>query len=105
LTRYAVERILTQLVDLAVGINGHVSAVLVGRVPEGYRDSFALAATAGVISEDLAAELAPSAGLRNILTHEYATIDLTIVARSLPRALDGYRRYVGQMARYLSTGS
>jgi uncharacterized protein YutE (UPF0331/DUF86 family) len=101
LARHAVERILTQLVDLTVSINGHVAAIRLGKGPANYRESFELAAKAGAISPELARELAPSVGLRNILTHEYASIDLEIVASSVSRALDSYRRYTTQLARFL----
>jgi uncharacterized protein YutE (UPF0331/DUF86 family) len=101
LTRYAVERILTQLVDVAVSVNSHVSAALAARGPADYRESFELAARAGLISEPLARELAPSVGLRNVLTHEYVGVDLAIVAGSIGRAVDGYRRYVEEVARFL----
>ena len=101
LTRYAVERILTQLVDVAVSVNSHVSAAFAGRGPADYRESFDLAARAGLISESLARELAPSVGLRNVLTHEYVGVDLAIVAGNIGRAVDGYRRYVEVVARFL----
>jgi len=55
-----------------------------------------------VITPELAAELAPSAGLRNILTNEYVTVDLNILARSLPIVADVYNRYVMDVARYLT---
>jgi uncharacterized protein YutE (UPF0331/DUF86 family) len=101
LTRHAVERILTQLVDLAVSINSHVATLQLGRGPGSYRESFELAAKAGAISPDLARELAPSVGLRNILTHEYAAIDIGIVANSVPRAVESYRQYITELARFL----
>jgi uncharacterized protein YutE (UPF0331/DUF86 family) len=101
LTRYAVERILTQLVDVAVSVNSHVAAAISGRGPADYHESFDLAARAGLISKPLARELAPSVGLRNVLTHEYVGIDLAIVASSIARAVDGYRRYVEEVARFL----
>ena len=55
-----------------------------------------------MITPELAAELAPSAGLRNILTNEYVTVDLNILARSLPIVADVYNRYVMDVARYLT---
>ena len=92
IVRHAVERIITQLVDLAVSVNSHISAAVAGEAPATYRDSFSAAANAGAMSPELAAELAPSAGLRNILTHEYATIDIGLVAQAVPevaRAIGG----------------
>lgn len=99
--RHAVERIITQLVDLSVSINSHIAAATHGRAPATYRESFAAAAAAGAIAGDLAAELAPSAGLRNVLTHEYVAVDLALVADSVPLAREGFRRYVAEIARFL----
>lgn len=56
-----------------------------------------------MISPELAAELAPSAGLRNILTHEYVAVDLKLVAGAVPLARSGYRRYVTETARFLAS--
>jgi uncharacterized protein YutE (UPF0331/DUF86 family) len=103
--RYAVERILTQLVELAVSVNSHIAAATLGRGPSDYRDSFTLAGRAGAISPDLAVKLRPSVGLRNVLTHEYATVDLGTVWRSIPLAVSGYRQYVREVAGFLGTPS
>jgi uncharacterized protein YutE (UPF0331/DUF86 family) len=73
MARHAVERMLTQLVEFAVSVNSHIAAVA-GSVPGTYRESFFAAADAGFISTDLAERLAPSAGLRNILTHKYVEV-------------------------------
>jgi uncharacterized protein YutE (UPF0331/DUF86 family) len=35
------------------------------------------------------------------LTHEYVGVDLAIVARSIDPAVEGYRRYVEEVARFL----
>lgn len=99
--RYAVERILTQLVDVAVAVNSHCVAALLSRGPADYRESFLLMVPAGVLDAPLAADLAPSVGLRNVLTHEYVSVDPSIVVRSIPLALVSYRRYVASVAAYL----
>jgi uncharacterized protein YutE (UPF0331/DUF86 family) len=100
LTRHAVERILTQLVDLAVSINSHVAASA-GKTPSNYRESFHAAAAAGLINVDLAQRLAPSAGLRNVLTHDYVDIDLGLVAGAVTAARRDYGEYVTAVARTL----
>lgn len=102
LVRHALERILTQLVESAVAINSHISASLLGRSPADYRHSFELAAQAGAITPELAARLAPSAGLRNLLIHEYGTIDLARVAAAAHLALSAYEEYVTSVARFLA---
>ncbi len=101
LVRHGVERILTQLVELAVAINNHVAAAL-GLTATSYKESFYLAAKVGMISGALAAELAPSAGMRNVLIHEYVHIELADVARSVPSAQQGYGRYLTEVAEHLS---
>ncbi len=42
--RHAIERILSQMVELAVSINGHISATVLNEAPKDYRSSFRLAA-------------------------------------------------------------
>lgn len=65
-------------------------------------ESFAAATKVGAVPEDLAARIAPSAGLRNILVHQYLDADLEIVAASVDRAIADYADYVGKVARWLS---
>jgi uncharacterized protein YutE (UPF0331/DUF86 family) len=101
LLRHAVERILTQLVELAVSVNSHVAATYVGQAPADYRSSFDLAVSAGLIDGDLSKRLQRSVGLRNILTHEYVTADLAVVARSVTEAREDYAAYVRAVAGWL----
>lgn len=72
-----------------------------GQAPTGYRHSFELAAEHGLISRELADELIPSVGMRNILVHEYLEIDIDKVAVAVKLARDGYRRYLGAVAEYV----
>ena len=99
--RHAVERILTQLVELAAAVNGHLAVGRLGRGAATYRESFRLAAQAGAVPHDLAERLALSAGLRNVLVHEYAQVDLALVARGVDLARTDYRAYVREVARSL----
>ena len=101
-TAAAVERLLSRLVDLAVDVNAHVTAAVLRVAPSTYRDSFALAARAGLLTEKLADRLSPSAGLRNAIVHEYVELDLDRVAASVPQALEGYDEYVGAAARWVA---
>jgi uncharacterized protein YutE (UPF0331/DUF86 family) len=71
-------------------------------VPGTYRESFGAVVAAGAINAELASQLAPSAGLRNILTHEYVAIDLEILTRSVPMVAELYRLYVESVAKYLT---
>lgn len=101
LAQLALERILTQLVDLAGDINGHVAAVLLGTAPGSARESFVLAGEAGVISPAAVDALLPSVGLRSVLTHEYVEVDRERVRRAAPLALEAYSAYVAAVRDWL----
>lgn len=100
-TRHIVERVLSQIVELAGSINTHIVASQLGRSPRSYADSFDEIARAGVLGEDLAAALRPSAGMRNVLVHDYLDVDHGKVSAAIPLALDQYGQYVKQVARWL----
>lgn len=100
LTALAVERILTLLVDLAFACNSHVAVAQLGRAPDSYADSFDLAARTGMVTAPLARALRPSAGLRNVLVHEYVAVDRAVVVAAVPVALEQYGQYVRQVAAF-----
>ena len=99
--RLVVERALQQVVDLAVKINAHLVTALGAPAPADYHSSFTALAAVGVIPAELARQLAPSAGLRNRLVHEYEEIDLDVVAYALPAAVDGFATFVTTVADWL----
>jgi uncharacterized protein YutE (UPF0331/DUF86 family) len=101
----AVERIVSQLVDLAASINAHVVAVLTAEPPATVRQSFAAASAAGLIDHDLAEQLAPSAGLRNVLVHAYVDLDVARLVAAVPLASEQYAEYVRQVARWVADRS
>jgi uncharacterized protein YutE (UPF0331/DUF86 family) len=101
LLRAAVERAVTQVVELAAQINTHVVTVSDRTPPAEYRESFAAAAKVGALSADLAARIAPSAGLRNILVHQYLDADLGIVSSSVAEVVADYSAYVREVAGWL----
>jgi len=99
--RYTAERILTQLVEVAVGINAHVGAALLGKVGSGYAASFDLAVQAGALSSDTARRVKPSVGTRNVLVHEYLDVDYDQVAAAALRAPEDYGDYIREVAGFL----
>lgn len=101
LLRHGVERVLAAVVDLAVAVNSHVTAAAGASLPEDYQSSFASAAAAGALPGELAAALAPSAGLRNAIVHAYLDIDLQRVAAAVPAAIHDFRAYVKAVASWL----
>lgn len=100
--RHVVERVLTQLVQLAVSVNSHVAAAEAGRSVTDYRASFDVMVEVGALTPGLAAQLKPSVGLRNIVVHEYVDVDLAVIAAAVPTARADYGRYVDELARWLA---
>ncbi len=98
----AAERILTLLVDLAFATNSHVSVAVLRQTPDSYRESFGLAARAGLIDRTLATALEPSAGMRNTLVHAYLDVDYDLVALALAAAPDLFAAYIGQVAGWFA---
>jgi uncharacterized protein YutE (UPF0331/DUF86 family) len=101
-TALAVERILTLLVDLALACNSAVASAVLGREPQTYEESFDLAARAGMITPELAAQLRPSAGMRNMLVHHCLDVDQAQVAMAVPRAPELYGAYAAQVAAFVA---
>jgi uncharacterized protein YutE (UPF0331/DUF86 family) len=101
-TQLVVERIVSQLVDLAAGINTHVLTTETGESPPDVRRSFTAVAETGLIDHDLAERLAPSAGLRNVLVHAYVDLDLARLVAAVPLASEQYAEYVRQVARWVA---
>ena len=99
--RAAVERPLQVIVGLAFDINAHLVAKTLGRSPETGRASFHDLVEAGVLDEALAATLAPSAGLRNVLVHHYVDLRMDLIADAVRTVGDGFPAYITAVARYL----
>lgn len=66
-----------------------------------YRDTFLLLAELGVYSKDFAEQIGRSAGLRNILVHDYNDADRKIVHGSITSCLQDYHQYLEYVHRFL----
>ena len=96
-----VERLLQETVGAAVDVNLHVLRAESAPTPPDYFESFMQLGRQGVVPEDLAQRLAPSAGLRNRLVHEYDEIDHSIVLASIGMAVREFGEYVAALEGYL----
>ncbi len=96
-----IERLLQLIIQAAIDINYHIlSRLQPGNVVSNF-EAFIELAKYGVLTEDLAKQLAPSAGLRNRLVHEYDDIDSNQVYKAISFALQQYPLYVNQINNYL----
>ena len=99
--RKAAERLLQEAIEAALDINAHLIAELAADVPDEYYTGFLKLGALGVVSHDLSNALAPSAGLRNRLVHEYTGLDDAKVLASISVIIDLYPRYVQAIEAYL----
>lgn len=100
--RKAAERLMQELIEAAIDINTHV-IVHTGNTPaEDYYEGFIKLGELGVISKRLALKLAPSAGLRNRLVHEYDTLKDPIVLEAIGTAEELYPEYIKEIEGYIS---
>lgn len=100
--RKATERLLQELIEAAIDINTHIIVQTGHRAPDDYYESFVKSGELRIISADLAQKLAPSAGLRNRLVHEYDQIDHSMILDAVNTADDLYPQYVKEITDYIS---
>ncbi|UCD25374.1 MAG: DUF86 domain-containing protein [Gemmatimonadota bacterium] len=101
LRRKAVERLLQEVVEAAVDVNLHVLRTLEVELPGDYYTSFIELGRRGVIAQNLAERLAPAAGLRNRLVHEYDAIDDSIVLDAVGLANRDFGAFVTAIEGYV----
>jgi uncharacterized protein YutE (UPF0331/DUF86 family) len=65
-------------------------------------EAFTLAGELGFITSELAAQLALSAGFRNVLAHVYDDVDPEMAYRALQLAVVQYPQYIQQVQTYLN---
>jgi uncharacterized protein YutE (UPF0331/DUF86 family) len=100
--RKATERLLQELIEAAIDINTYIIVQTGNKVPDDYYESFIKLGELNIISADLAEKLAPSAGLRNRLVHEYDTLEHSMVLDAVRRAEELYPAYIKQIENYIS---
>ncbi len=101
----AAERYLERIIMRAIDINQHIISVL-GRGDErvrGYEDTFYALTDLGVYDETFAKRIAPSAGLRNRLVHEYNDTQQEIIYRAIDDAIREYVQYCDSILRFLES--
>lgn len=101
--RKATERLLQELIEAAIDINTHIIVQTGNIVPDDYYESFIKAGEFKIISLRLAEKLAPSAGLRNRLVHEYDLLEHSMVFDAVRIAEKLYTKYVKEIEDYISS--
>lgn len=99
--RKGVERMLQEAIDAAVDANLHLLRAAGAPAAADYYDSFIAVGRTEVIPETLAKRLAPAAGLRNRLVHEYDEIDDEKVLEAVRAARTDLGDYVAAVEAHL----
>ena len=100
--RKAAERLLQELIEAAIDINTHIIVQIGNPAPDDYYESFIKLGELKVLGDGLAEKLAPSAGLRNRLVHEYDLLEHSLVLNAVKMAEELYPEYVKKVENYLS---
>jgi uncharacterized protein YutE (UPF0331/DUF86 family) len=101
---YTVERALEKIIMRAIDINQHIIAET-GKGDEkirGYEDTFYVLSNLGVYTKDFAGQIAPSAGLRNRLVHEYNDTKDEIIYKSVKDAIAQYTKYSKYILQFIN---
>ena len=90
-----VERLLERIITRTIDINQHILAEkgVDIKLARTYRETFLRLADIGVYPSEFARTIAPSAGLRNALVHDYNNIDEEILHKSITDAIVEFNEY------------
>jgi uncharacterized protein YutE (UPF0331/DUF86 family) len=82
-----VERKLQLAAQVCIDLGNHLISYFGFETPKDYKEIFDVLAKEGVISKNLCSNMKKVAGFRNILVHDYLSIDVGKVAEVLNRGL------------------
>jgi uncharacterized protein YutE (UPF0331/DUF86 family) len=99
--RAAVERWLQTAIEACIDIADHVVASEGWTPPESARAAFMTLAGHGKLPTELAAKLGDAAALRNVLVHDYVSVDLARLARVVREDLGDLRAFAGHAAVWM----
>ena len=91
------ERLLEKIIGRLIDINYHILKENFKLVPTDYYNSFMDLGENDVIDNTLAQDLAQAAGMRNILAHEYDTIDSRLVFTAIEKLTKQVPEYLKQV--------
>ena len=95
------ERILELVIQSALDINEHLLTKGFQVESATNKQSFLNLGKYNIITLELAEELSLSAGVRNILAHQYLSINYELLFGHIQKTLTVYPQYISQIANYL----
>jgi uncharacterized protein YutE (UPF0331/DUF86 family) len=95
------ERLLERMIGRMIDINYHLIVETGHPPPSDYYESFTRLGTLQVLPPDFARRLAPCAGLRNRIVHEYDQIDAAKVYEALQSAVKDIPEYLRLIQQFV----
>lgn len=95
------ERRLERIVNRAIDVNFHLIRFFDESPPDDYTQSFLRLASLKILTPKLAKEIAPAAGARNVLVHEYDDLNAKMFYSSLKSAIRLFPQYVKAVEAFL----
>lgn len=92
-TQRIVERTLQMMIELCADISGQVISDNGWRTPETYAETFRILGEHGVLTPEQTAIMEKMAKFRNIVVHQYETVDAEIVVLILRKHLDDFEKF------------
>lgn len=96
-----VERTLQMLIETCADIASHIVADNDMRIPTSYADTFRVISEHDVISPDLLSVMERMAKFRNILVHQYESVDAEIVILVLRKHLGDFNAFRDAILAFL----
>ena len=96
-----VERYLQLAIQVCLDIGNHILADIKSKAPEEFRDIFILLGENKIIPDEFAKKIAPMAGLRNILVHDYLEVDSNKIYDILQKDLSDFREFAKYVSIYV----
>lgn len=96
------ERLLERIIGRMIDVNYHLITEGEGLPPKDFYESFVKLGTLGVLPAQLAVSLAPAAGLRNRLAHEYNEIDYERIHEAVGETLANVPKYLEAVEAFVS---
>ncbi len=100
-TQRIVERTLQMMIETCADIANHIVADGKMRTPTGYADTFRVLSENDVISAELFPVMEKMAKFRNIVVHQYESVDAEIVMLILRKHLEDFARFKDAVLSFL----
>jgi uncharacterized protein YutE (UPF0331/DUF86 family) len=98
---YGLLHVLQMLVEHVTDIGNHLLAGINEHVTDDARETIQTMGRAGLLPPEFAARIAPVIGFRNVVVHEYLTVDPAIVYHVLQNGLGEFEQFARYVEEYL----